>query len=81
MTHAHTTGGPYRSRPSEGPAPTPINLAAPHSHLTNAETSPGRPDAPRRPAKEEKGLTPTERAALNLSMQRHKKAFDLLARH
>jgi hypothetical protein len=28
MTHAHTTGGPYRSRPSEGPAPTPINPAA-----------------------------------------------------
>jgi len=29
MTHAHTTGGPYRSRPSEGPAPTPINPPLP----------------------------------------------------
>jgi hypothetical protein len=81
MTHAHTTGVPYRSRPSEGPAPTPINPAAPHSRLINAEASPGRPDASSRPTKEEKGLTPTERAALNRSMQRHRKAPDLLARH
>ncbi len=30
---------------------------------------------------EQKGLTPVERAALELSMQRHSRALDLLAQH
>lgn len=30
---------------------------------------------------EQKGLTPVERAALELSMQRHRRAYDLLAQH
>lgn len=32
-------------------------------------------------AEEQKGLVPVERAALELSMQRHSRALDLLAQH
>lgn len=76
MTDAKNNKGPYRSRPSEGSATTQINPGpfAPHTSSPSGETTIDRTDT-------QKGLTPVERAALELSMQKHRKALDLLARH
>jgi hypothetical protein len=74
MTHAKNTEESYRSRSSERPATTPTRPDVPHSTLSRSETTIDRTDT-------QKGLTPVEQAALELSMQRHRKALDLLARH
>jgi len=78
--------GPYRFRSSENSTAVAGRSGsfAPRGTFTIGETTTYNLDSAFRlvdHGKEEKGLTPVERAALELSMQRHRRAYDLLAQH